>query len=162
MQREPSDFALPPAEVLEFLRGRENRIAGAAENIFEQIQRELQAGLEAGENLNELSDRVRGAFNEVSRGRALTIAMTETNVCYGQGRELGMKQAGIRWKKWLTSGASNVRPSHRELDGMVVGMDETFPNGCRFPGDPDGPAGEVINCHCTHVAAQEGDDGEED
>ncbi|MCX8156163.1 MAG: phage portal protein [Verrucomicrobiae bacterium] len=163
LQKDGGAFALPPEPVLEFLRGRENRISGAAQNIFEQIKAQLEAGLEAGETLSELSDRVRAAFNEVGRGRAEVIAITETNVCFGQGRELGMKQAGVKWKKWLTSGASNVRPSHRELDGMVVGMDEVFPNGCRFPGDPDGPAAEVINCHCTHVAAsEEGAGGEEE
>jgi hypothetical protein len=33
---------------------------------------------------------------------------------------------------------------------MIVQRGETFPNGCRYPCDPAGEAGEVINCFLDH------------
>jgi hypothetical protein len=35
------------------------------------------------------------------------------------------------------------------LSGLVVERGQAFPNGCRFPCDPGGPAGEIINCRCV-------------
>ena len=46
--------------------------------------------------------------------------------------------------------------SHRILHGERIDVDGTFSNGCRFPGDPNGPAEEVYNCRCTLVAAIKG------
>lgn len=39
-------------------------------------------------------------------------------------------------------------------------VDGTFSNGCRFPGDPHGPAEEVYNCRCTLVSAIKGFEGD--
>jgi hypothetical protein len=37
-----------------------------------------------------------------------------------------------------------------QLDGVSVkGFDVAYPNGCRFPGDPAGPAEETIMCRCV-------------
>ncbi|OFK24623.1 hypothetical protein [Olsenella sp. HMSC062G07] len=39
-----------------------------------------------------------------------------------------------------------------------VKPNERFDNGCRFPGDPEAPAGETYNCRCTLVAYIPGHD----
>ncbi len=41
---------------------------------------------------------------------------------------------------------------------LVAEVEEPFPNGCRYPGDPQGPAAEVWNCRCTLVPDLEGYD----
>ena len=64
---------------------------------------------------------------------------------------------GIRLKKqWVATLDGRTRHTHREIDGEIVGIDETFDNGCQFPGDPLGAPGETFNCRCTMIAAVEG------
>lgn len=52
-------------------------------------------------------------------------------------------------KRWVTVQDERVRDSHAELHGMVVPVEEEFPNGLMFPGDPSGPPEEVYNCRCS-------------
>ncbi len=50
---------------------------------------------------------------------------------------------------WATQGDRRVRHSHEKIDGMVRKDGEPFPNGLRFPGDPEGPPEETSNCRCA-------------
>lgn len=52
-------------------------------------------------------------------------------------------------KQWDAALDARTRGSHARVDGELRELDEKFSNGLRFPGDPHGPAGEVINCRCT-------------
>ncbi|MBE3130023.1 MAG: hypothetical protein IMZ54_04790 [Acidobacteria bacterium] len=51
-------------------------------------------------------------------------------------------------KTWVTEGDDKVRESHAELDGVTIGLDETFDNGVDHPSDRDGEPEEVFNCRC--------------
>jgi hypothetical protein len=56
------------------------------------------------------------------------------------------------WKEWLATTDERTRPSHRHADGQIRPLRESFNVGhadLAFPGDPTGPAEEVINCRCT-------------
>jgi len=153
-------FSMPPEEVLNFHRRRENKLKDVPDEIFDQIKASLEEGLNLGESIDELSDRIRAEFNDISDERARTIAMTETAAAYGQGRDAAMKQAGVRFKKWLTSGNPNVRPGHAAANQQTVEIDEPFQvrNGegiieeLMMPGDPNGSPSNVINCHCVSIA----------
>ena len=66
---------------------------------------------------------------------------------------------GIKLKKrWVATLDSRTRHTHAMLDGEQVAQDKKFSNGCRFPGDPQGPPWEIYNCRCTLIAAVEGVD----
>lgn len=153
-------FEVPPEEVTAFVERRQNRLSGVADHTWERIRDSIQEGLDAGDTMNQISDRVRVEFNDVASGRAETIAQTETAAAYGTGRQEAMKRAGVRRRRWLTSGNSNVRPAHRNANGQTVGIDEAFQVGgeeLMHPGDPRGSAANVINCHCVAIPVKDED-----
>lgn len=151
-------FKFPPEAVLEHVQQRRNYISNATDGIFEEIKGEIEAGLVAGDTQAQLSARVKAAFNGIDSTRAQRIALTETSAAYGAGRAEGMKQAGVEWKQWLTSGNANVRPFHLEADGQTVPLDEPFVvegEQLMHPGDSAGGSpGNVINCHCVSIAVE--------
>jgi uncharacterized protein with gpF-like domain len=58
---------------------------------------------------------------------------------------------GVEEKEWLSARDTHVRDSHISIDGEIVKMIDRFSNGLRYPGDPEGPAGEIINCRCIEL-----------
>jgi hypothetical protein len=134
----------------EFALKRENKIANCPQEIFDEIQAQLNEGLKEGETMDELSARVSSAFDNISDGRALLIAQTEAQSAYGTARSFELEQMGVKTKIWVTSDDELVRSSHRQCaaEGPIP-IDQPFSNGLMFPGDPDSlDAGEVINCRC--------------
>jgi hypothetical protein len=161
-------FQFAPAKVLSFVKGRENKIAGVAEDTFKRLSRTLQEGLDAGESTEELAARIRSECNAIDKGRSNVIAQTETAAAFGYGRNEAMREAGVARKAWLTSGNDNVRDSHKDAGkkysvAKAIPLDEPFIVGghaLQYPGDSSGPTEEIINCHCVQVAVaakKEGD-----
>ena len=152
MLDDPFVFADP--EVLGYFRTRENLIAGAADDIHAEIQRELALGIDQGESTEALAKRLRAKFSAIGRERGQRIAITETASAFGHGRQVSMREAGITRKKWLTSGNRNTREEHAAANGQIVGIDEPFAVGgeaLMHPGDPNGSPWNVINCRCVAV-----------
>jgi SPP1 gp7 family putative phage head morphogenesis protein len=150
-------FSMPPAKALEFLNDRENKLEGVADEVFDRIKGALKEGLDAGDSIKDLSNRIRGEFNELGRGRATVISMTETASCYGVARDEAMRQAGVQYKRWLTSGNPNVRPAHAAANGQTVKVEESFEvdgEALDHPADPNGAPENVINCHCVSIASE--------
>lgn len=158
---EDDAWTMPPPKAVSFLQGRQNFLRDIADAIHQQIEEQLIEGINGGETMQELADRVRGAFNGISRERAMRIAMTETAAAYGSARQEALEQSGIEWKQWLTSGNDNVRPSHQLANGQRRRINEPFNvGGASLMHPSDGSLGappeEVINCHCVSIAAEEG------
>lgn len=91
--------------------------------------------------------------------RAETVARTEAMSALHEGQREMYEQA-IRdgyvtgdeiEREWSASGDNRVRESHVAIDGETVGFGEAYSNGLMFPGDPNGPAEEVINCRCYEI-----------
>lgn len=140
---------------LAWLRKRENFIQQAGNDIWVATRDTLDEGIQAGESYAKLAERVRAQFNEMSKERAMRIAVTETSIAMNSGRNDAMVQAGVKWKEWLTSEDDRVRLSHYSLNLKRVPIDEPFLVGgtaMMFPADPNGPPSEVINCRCMAVA----------
>ncbi|MGI9626653.1 MAG: phage portal protein, partial [Longimicrobiales bacterium] len=145
-----------PQSVRQAVNDRQNKMVGVGTDVWERIRKDLDEGIVAGESKRELSARIRDEFNDISQGRAEVVATTETTFAYETGRQSTMKRAGVEFKEWIDSGDSRVRDSHRHADGQIVGVDEPFTVGSAqlmFPGDPNGPPEEVINCRCVSAAS---------
>ncbi|MCK4958944.1 MAG: phage portal protein [Planctomycetes bacterium] len=130
-------------------------------NQFTQkkVAAQLTAGLENGEGLNDLTDRIRELFTgKMGRDRALRIARSQTATAVGAGRHEGMKQAGVERKGWLSSRDDHVRPAHRSAEQQYKGgipVDQPFNVGgemLMYPADPAGSAANIINCRCLQIA----------
>lgn len=99
--------------------------------------------------------------------RAETIVRTEVHRIYSVALDAqfeGFLQTGVDRtkvkKKWVSGPyRKGRREDHQAMDGKAVAYDDPFmlPNGnlLMFPGDPAGPAEEVINCGCTWVLVPE-------
>lgn len=87
--------------------------------------------------------------------RASRIARTEVTRALNAGILLGAAALPFEVsKEWITAEDEKVRDkpfSHTLLHGTILPLNVPFNNGepLRFPGDPKGSAGNVINCRCV-------------
>jgi HK97 family phage portal protein len=149
---------LPNTDAAELLKKyAADRIKGIMDTTRDQISDVLNDGFQANKPIAEISADISAKFEEIEQGRAQTIARTETLTAVSLGREQKRQEWAKEFpeqklvKGWVSAEDDKVRDSHSDLDGTFIDIDETFDNGCRFPRDPDGDAGEVINCRCTDI-----------
>lgn len=149
-------LVMPAAEVNTAIALRQNRLSNAGTQIWERVRRDLQKAIDEGRPNSELAAAVRASFQGIDEQRAMAIAQTETTVVYETARDMVFREAGVQWTQWLHSGLlDNARLTHQAAHEQVREMGEPFNIGgvpMKFPGDPDAPADEVINCRCVRIA----------
>jgi uncharacterized protein with gpF-like domain len=136
-----------------------DHITSITETTRKQINALLADSYEEQATAAEIASRIKDAFDNISSGRAMTIARTETLTAVSLGQDLKAqefreaypKEAAKMKRIWISAQDERVRDSHVELDGEMVDYGEKFANGLKFPRDPDGEAGEIINCRCTSI-----------
>ena len=138
------------ARLSNYLAMSAQKITRINQTVKDQMKEALMEGIQAGETIMQLADRVRDIYN-MAAGRALMIARTETAGAVNGGSFIYYEENGIPKKQWLTAGDEFVRQSHQALEGQTVLMSQRFANGLMYPGDMSGEAGEVINCRCTVI-----------
>ena len=150
-------LVMPAPQVLEMIRERENKISGAGEQIHATLRGQMEEAIANGETMDEIKGRIRATFNNLSETRVDMIARTETTYAYESARDITMREAGVEWTQWLTMEDGGDRhPQYSGLHGQIRAIDEPFNLygnlTLRYPGDPEGPAAEVINCRCIRIA----------
>lgn len=124
------------------------RVRHITKTTQKEISRIVSAGLENGDSRATIAGQIQQEMQTTS-ARARTIAAQECNSSLLSGNFDMMKRAGASWKTWHVTNISVARDSHKALNGKRIPIDATFPNGCRFPCDPDcGKPEEVVNYHC--------------
>lgn len=127
-----------------------------------QITKCVTSSVLQGKSIKGISDDLQRYIPTMSRDSAIRTARTAVTGAQNAGRQDSYNAAekmGIRLKKeWVATLDARTRHSHAMLDGEQVAQDKKFSNGCRFPGDPQGPPWEIYNCRCTLVAAVDGID----
>lgn len=124
------------------------RVQGINETTRDKLASALADGIEAGEGIAQLVKRIQQHMPDIQAERAAAIATSEAHTSMQAGSFAQMQFAGIRTKTWITAGDEDVRDSHRSQNGVTVPMEQPFPNGLMYPGDPSGAPGEIIRCRC--------------
>ena len=125
------------------------RVRHITQTTQKEISRIVAAGLENGDGRATIAGQIQQEMQTTS-ARARTIAAQECNSSLLSGHFDMAKRSGATWKTWHVTNIAVARDSHKALNGKRIPIDATFPNGCRFPCDPDcGKPEEVVNCHCT-------------
>jgi hypothetical protein len=120
----------------------------------DRIKSAIDKGLKEGLSEDEVAKLIaRRTGGSVASSRATTIARTESHGAAQAGGLMAAKDLGVvRTKEWVSAEDERTRETHSEADGQTVGIDDPFNVGdaqLQFPGDPSGPADEVINCRCV-------------
>lgn len=127
-----------------------------------QITASVTSSILQGKSIKHMADDLQKRITTMSRDSAIRTARTAVTGAQNAGRMdsyAAAEKMGIKLKKeWLATLDARTRHSHAMLDGEQVAQDKKFSNGCRFPGDPQGPPWEVYNCRCTLIAAVDGVD----
>lgn len=129
------------------------------EETRRQLSFVLQEGMLEGDTLSEMADRIEREMGPDWAGvRALKIARTESAAGLSAGNYLSQQRLeadGIAiGQEWMSILDDDTRPDHIEANGQTVGVGELFDVGgypARYPGDPQLPARERVNCRCVAV-----------
>jgi hypothetical protein len=141
------------------------------ETTRDQLVRIIDKGIREGLGQEAIAKAITEAIPAFSRTRARVIARTETHTAAMYASEEVAKTSPFPMnKRWISVFDARTRDfgegdnevdqfNHRAINEVTVGPDELFavPKvGGSFelmtgPGDPNGSAGNVINCRCALV-----------
>ena len=107
----------------------------------------------------EVGRLIQDKFGQLKGYEAERIARTECNRASNTYNYTTLRDDKlIDYMMWISKIDNRTRgqkkhdkANHIKMDGEIIKKDGTFSNGLRFPGDPSGPAQEIINCRCTIV-----------
>lgn len=113
--------------------------------ILSVIRGAEQQGVDQQEIIRRIMD-----LTKLNRFRAEQIVRTEVLRSVNFAILLNGYHADYLYtKEWVAVSDFRTRRTHRHTSGEVKDLMEPFSNGLMFPGDPMGPAKEVINCRCV-------------
>lgn len=133
-------------------------------SVRQQLEREFRQSLVNHEGTKGLVRRLQNVC-EMSASRARTIAQTEsTRASNGQRYAEAIDEYLTAFDKavrnhrkrppkpvfqWVDPKVAKVPRSHHvAISGSKKAIGEEFLPSLHYPGDPQAPASEVINCHC--------------
>ena len=122
----------------EFIKGMsrtdQNKLVGFIWSNAGQDERVLANMIQNQPHLRQMLDQ--------GRHRTETIVRTEKFRATEYGTFRSAQNNKFTTKTRISAGDKRVRPAHRALNQITVGIDEPFPNGEYYPGE------NSINCRC--------------
>lgn len=146
-----------------------NRLVRLPEEVFDLIAQQVNVGVNLGEGIPELRDRVdlmlSTTRSERWPNRATVVARTEAIGALNGGRfdafNAFAEETGEELERvWLSTDDVRTRDTHVTADGQRASLAAPFTVGgfeLMFPGDPSGPPQEVIQCRCTMLLVERGE-----
>ena len=109
----------------------------------DKLRKTLAEGIEAGESIPKLANRVSAVYEEAKGSRAIKIARTETIAASNQGALQAYDQSGVIEKKeWYCAVDERTCEECSAMHKEVVGLHDSFSGGVDAP-----PL--HCNCRCT-------------
>lgn len=146
-----------------------NRMVRVPDEVYDLVASQVSQAVNLGEGIPAIADRVDNVLSTTATehwpNRATVVARTETIGALNSGRYDAFRafaeQDGGQFEKvWLSTLGPRTRASHVQADGQRVGLDDPFVVGgfsLQFPGDPEGPPQEVIQCRCDMLLVEPGE-----
>lgn len=129
------------------------RIKGITDTTLKKVRNVLEVAAKDGLSIPNTVKLMKDEFAGINKTRATVIARTEIISSSNAGSVLGAKSTGLALNKvWLATRDARVRSSHMSVDGQTVDIEGVFKVGgyeLEYPGDPSGPAEQVIQCRCV-------------
>jgi phage portal protein BeeE len=135
-----------------------------------KLEAALRDGIVAGDDLDDMVQRVQGELAEYSSRQARVLARTETTGGMNRGQQLARVDAEIVKKRWVATMDARTRTvessgrfDHLDANRQVVTNEGVFVvSGEKLlhPGDTSNGAssGNVVQCRCVAVAHFDDDD----
>lgn len=150
--------------VADYLNDVGNRLVRLPDEVYALIVGEIEQGLRDAEGVPDITQRIEliltATGSERWPNRARTVARTETigavNAGVYRAAVLDAQDRGdvAPAKLWLSTVDDRTRPTHVAADKQRTLLQSPFQVGgaqLLFPGDPRGPAQEVIMCRCSMI-----------
>lgn len=148
-----------PHQIGQYVETTEALLRAVGDTLAESARRELASGIDAGEDIDQLRDRLRTAFDrdgaQLGPGREERIAATEAARAWNTATLAAATASSSpdqpMVKQWVSRGDRRVRSAHRQADGQVRALDQPFDVGgsqLSAPGDPNAPSALVVGCRC--------------
>lgn len=150
-------------KIAEMAKAQVTRLAGlitktTRDDVLNKVKRLAEQGLTA----VEIASAIKDTFTGYKEERAKTVAITETTLAANTGALSVFEAAGVERKQWVTQLDGRVRETHSKAHGQKRDMRDKFVVGgyeISYPGDPEAPGSETVNCRCRVAPA--GSDDEE-
>jgi hypothetical protein len=139
-----------------WLKAHGARLVQIGETTKRRILRAILDGESENETIPQIAKRIRQKTGGViAAARSLVIARTETHAAAVAASDEAVRALDIDaelQREWIAAIDNRTRETHIDANGQIRGMAEPFEVGAADlirPGDPAGPAAEVIHCRCV-------------
>ena len=138
-----------------------DRIVSVKRHYLEFIRELIARGVNDNKTISEITTDLQRLIKSRNfyRWQSLRIARTETTASANYAAIVASETSGVVMDKvWISAIDIRTRKKpedafdHYEMHKIKVGLKDNFivsGEKLRFPGDPKGSAGNVINCRCT-------------
>lgn len=165
-------FDVGRPEAQRWLQAKELKVRTIPQTMHDELRKRLETAVANGDSIGTMVDNLRELQPQLTGYQAERIARTETVGATNRGTVEGYRQNGVVGKQWMSAIDERTRSvdagdefDHVAMDGVTVRLDDSFTvpgkNGddtVSEPGDPDGAAGDIINCRCTVVPVLDASD----
>lgn len=153
-----ANFAIDDPRLMSWFDKVDDRLADtAAVTLQQNIRNAVRTGMEQGESLMQIRQRVSQVFRvSESDAKALTVARTESGAFLNNSRQIMHQAQGFTVYEWSTAQDELVRDSHAMYGRMPPRkFGQQYAPGLRFPHDPMCmDASEVVNCRCMLIPVE--------